>query len=152
MTEPNTQRGWEERFSGQFLDGDDIRDCGKCMILVDEEFIDFFATELTKAREEGRNQEKTEVSEACKRLAGLADFNHVSDEMRSSATLYLLRSAEEDKSKYIKFLQEQPEQAIQSYRQELRTKVEQRREALKTKELRGDGILVLEDLLTIISE
>ena len=149
MTEPNTQRGWEERFSGQFLDGDDIRDCGKCMILVDEEFIDFFATELTKAREEGRNQEKTEVSEACKRLAGLADFNHVSDEMRSSATLYLLRSAEEDKSKYIKFLQEQPEQAIQSYRQELRKKVE----VMKNTRGEFNGYnKAKEDLLTIISE
>ena len=149
MTEPNTQRGWEERFSGQFLDGDDIRDCGKCMIFVDEEFIDFFATELTKAREEGRNQEKTEVSEACKRLAGLADFNHVSDEMRSSATLYLLRSAEEDKSKYIKFLQEQPEQAIQSYRQELRKKVE----VMKNTRGEFNGYnKAKEDLLTIISE
>ena len=149
MTEPNTQRGWEERFSGQFLDGDDIRDCGKCMILVDEEFIDFFATELTKAREEGRNQEKTEVSEACKRLAGLADFNHVSDEMRSSATLYLLRSAEEDKSKYIKFLQEQPEQALQSYRQELRKKVE----VMKNTRGEFNGYnKAKEDLLTIISE
>ena len=166
MTEPNTQRGWEERFDKvieKWLD----EDAEISLIPVVRQFI---ATELTKAREEGRNQEKTEVSEACKRLAGLADFNHVSDEMRSSATLFLQRKAEEDKSNYIKFLQEKPEQALQSYRQELRKKVEgMKKPVSKVMSLMmKKGIFgkplndeinpmyhynkAIEDLLTIISE
>ena len=126
MTEQNTQIGWEERFDKvieKWLD----EDAEISLIPVVRQFI---ATELTKAREEGYEKGQDDA------------FNGRIQSMKSITITEEVNLVPELR-KHIENL------ALQSYRQELRTKVE----GMKNTRGEFNGYnKAKEDLLTIISE
>lgn len=66
-------------------------------------------TLLTQAEEEKKRaveEEKTEINEAIKKLAKIADFNYVTGSLRTSATYALQAKYDYDKSRYIEKLRE----------------------------------------------
>ena len=124
MTEQNTQIGWEERFE-EYIENESMFDWR-----LAKDLIPYIRTELTKAREEGYEKGQDDA------------FNGRIQSMKSITITEEVNLVPELR-KHIENL------ALQSYRQELRTKVE----GMKNTRGEFNGYnKAKEDLLTIISE
>ena len=124
MTEQNTQIGWEERFE-EYIENESMFDWR-----LAKDLIPYIRTELTKAREEGYEKGQDDA------------FNGRIQSMKSITITEEVNLVPELR-KHIENL------ALQSYRQELRKKVE----GMKNTRGEFNGYnKAKEDLLTIISE
>jgi hypothetical protein len=56
MTTQPEQWDWKRDFEANFLDGDKIDDCGKAMIRIDSEFIDFISQLLKTQHKQSYTQ------------------------------------------------------------------------------------------------